>query len=126
MEDTSRIGDHVPTLAPATIRAWVQCAPKLLPDLLFYRHLNTVKILTRMPPQGLAAGVCQTNHSDGRRVSIDQAATGMISLLNREGLTRDVFIPGGIGHTGPEWRMTPYGERFVQFVATGAPELHQR
>jgi hypothetical protein len=30
-----------------------------------------------------------------------------MALLNREGLIRDVSIPGGIGHTGPEWRTSP-------------------
>jgi hypothetical protein len=56
---------------------------------------------------------------------IENTVDPLMSVLNREGLIRDVSVPGGIGHTGPEWRMSPYGERFVQFVDAGAPEPRQ-
>jgi hypothetical protein len=41
----------------------------------------------------------------------------LLAALQREGLIRDVSIPGSIGHSGPEWSVTPYGQRFAQFVS---------
>jgi hypothetical protein len=72
------------------------------------------------------SGGTPTGNLVARWPAIEDTVDPLMALLNREGLIRDVSIPGGIGHTGPEWRMSPYGERFVLFVNAGAPELRQR
>ena len=47
----------------------------------------------------------------------------LVAVLQREGLIQDVSVPGAIGGVTPAWSATRYGERFVDFVATGEPTI---
>jgi hypothetical protein len=54
---------------------------------------------------------------------IDGSVEPLVAMLVREGLVRDVSVPGAVGAVGPQWSLSPYGERFYGFVMASVPEI---
>jgi hypothetical protein len=45
----------------------------------------------------------------------------LLALLQRDGLIDNIAIPSAIGTISSEWGITPYGRRFVDFIAADLP-----
>ncbi len=91
-------------------------------------HMKLLRLVMEpVAPVGVgllsASGGTPTESLASQWPAIAETIDPLLAALVREGLVRDVSVPGSIGTIGPEWKVSPYGERFIRFVLTGAPEL---